>query len=349
MTRSAYYHLQEGDSLELMAALPAESISAIVCDPPYGLKFMEKDFDDLGDGAAQREWHKRWAVEALRVLSPGGHLLAFGGSRTSHHLASGIEEAGFEIRDSIIFLYGSGFPKSRDLGGGWGTNLKPAHEPICVARKPISERTIAANVLKHGTGGLNIDGGRVEGAPWTWGTQTDIRGGGYGSKRPSDGHVFARNVQSNPKGRWPANVIHDGSEAVEAIFPLTGKSNASRYFYCAKPSKKEREAGCEKLAKGQQDPSRKEGSPGGDNPRNRGTKQRGNTHPTVKSLALMRYLVRLVTPPGGLVLDPFAGSGTTGVACIEEGFDFLLMEREPEYIPIIQGRVSAAFRRSRAI
>ena len=338
--------LIHGDCVEVMRGMEPESVDAIVCDPPYGLEFMGKDFDKLGKGRAQQAWHLRWCVQAFRVLKPGGHLLAFGGSRTSHHLACAIEDAKFEVRDSIIWLYGSGFPKSLNVGKsmavtapatedaekweGWGTALKPAHDPVVVARKPLGEKTVATNVIKHGTGALNIDACRV--------STTDTLGGGRlngptGMDRTCGGPEWNRPWMNDPlkkeayakataekvakaeaQGRWPANVIHDGSKEVESLFP----DGAARFFYCAKPSKKEREAGVEHLAK---------------------DGKRGNTHPTVKSVALMRHLVRLVTRPGGLVLDPFAGSGTTGVACQQEGFDCLLIEQESEYLPIMQGRV----------
>lgn len=284
----------------------------------------ERKWDHSGIAYDMGLWY-----ECLRVLKPGGHLLSFGGSRTYHRMACAIEDAGFEIRDQIQWIYGSGFPKSHNLKGdreGWGTALKPAHEPIVVARKPLVG-TVAQNVLTHGTGAINIDGCRV----------------------------------GEEVGRWPANIIHDGSEEVVDSFPsapgqLANAStnsesrktqnvygamkrgsheesresdnegpvgfkmkpgarrldagSAARFFYCAKASKKDR--------------------------------GEGNTHPTVKPLALMKYLVRLVTPPDGVVLDPFMGSGTTGAACISEGFSFIGIEKDPAYFAIAEKRVRDA-------
>jgi site-specific DNA-methyltransferase (adenine-specific) len=291
--------------------MPDNSVDSIVTDPPYELGFMGKSWDNSGIAYSVELWS-----QALRVLKPGGHLLAFGGSRTYHRLASAVEDAGFEIRDQIMYLYGSGFPKSHNLKAqqwqGWGTALKPAHEPIVVARKPLIG-TVATNVLTYGTGALNIDGSRV-------GTTDAL-------------------------GRWPANVIHDGSEEVLEGFPNTksgsGNKNAgnrpsifgnglgrgkgdgiggdegsaARFFYCAKASKSERNAGLEGLP---------------------------NFHPTVKPIALMRYLVKLVTPSNGTVLDPFLGSGTTAVAAILEGFNWMGCEMTEDYWPIIEARVAWA-------
>ncbi len=287
-----------------------------------------------------QEWCEAWARECLRVLRPGGHMLAFGGSRTWHRLACAIEDAGFEIRDSIAWLYGSGFPKSLNLDGehkGWGTALKPAFEPVVVARKPLAG-TVAGNVASYGTGALNIDGCRVESGedlvrPAVAQAVTDPRGFRLGA-----------GVQDNPAGRWPANVVLDNSQAavldeqsgeltsgkpgnsiraersdasvcyadMAAGSQLTGfgdTGGASRFFYVAKADAAER-------------------------PRVNGT-----AHPTVKPLDIMRWLVRLVTPPGGLVLDPFAGSGTTVEACLLEGFQCIAIEREADYLPLIQQRI----------
>jgi len=386
--------LHHGDSLDVLRAMPSASVDAIVTDPPYGLAFMGKRWDY--DVPSVELW-----AECLRVVKPGGHLLAFAGTRTQHRMAVRIEDGGFEIRDMLAWVYGSGFPKSLDVskaideaagakrevvgprpnvhsrGGhalhdgwrrpwqsdptaiarsmsetapatdaarqwsGWGTALKPALEPITLARAPF-RGTVADNVQRHGTGALNIDGCRVA-------TLDDLNGGAYsnGSKRKEDASSYATGVNAGefkrPLGRWPANLIHDGSDEVEAVFPgarsacgggrQTGKrggtgigfdgtsatgyqtqtlhdsGSASRFFYCAKASKRER--------------------------------GEGNTHPTVKPLALMRYLVRLITPPGGIVLDPFMGSGTTALACREEGFGFIGIEREAEYIATARRRLAA--------
>jgi site-specific DNA-methyltransferase (adenine-specific) len=387
--------LHHGDCLEIMATLDANSIDAIVTDPPYGLAFMGKRWDY--DVPSVEVWY-----ECLRVLKPGGHLLAFAGTRTQHRMAVRIEDAGFEIRDMIAWVYGSGFPKSLDVskaidkaagaerevlgykpGGdfrnalddgrdkekrkewieqaknspitapateaarqwsGWGTALKPALEPITMARKPLIG-TVAANVLEHGTGGLNVDGCRVPADPndpvhsavWT-SRPSAIRAGTVGfvtSNKPGD----TRPCALPPGGRWPANLIHDGSEEVVGLFPqtTTGKptvgsqpttgevfgvyaqrstvgggdsGSAARFFYCAKASKADR----------------------GD----------VNNHPTVKPTDLMRYLCRLVTPPGGVVLDPFMGSGSTGKAAMLEGFGFIGIEREADYVKIARARINAA-------
>jgi DNA modification methylase len=444
--------------------MPDASVDAVVTDPPYGLSFMGKRWDY--DVPSEDVWR-----ECLRVLKPGGHLLAFAGTRTQHRMAVRIEDAGFEIRDMIAWVYGSGFPKSLDVSkaidkcngepnrllrftawmrttglkakaiddtlkaagmisqtsnfavhyfndgqpaiptaamwqhvrplcddvpawvdelverieaerevvgqgyrvdkktsavpisgatpdghyditapateaarqwAGWGTALKPALEPITVARKPLVA-TVAANVLEHGTGGLNVDGCRV-------GTGDDRTPGGATGKRidPQGGYSggwgFAPNgVSRATGGRWPANLIHDGSDEVVGLFPVTGASkaaprggtnpnpmdwgngradgnitkghddnggSAARFFYCAKASKADRDE--------------------------------GNGHPTVKPTDLMRYLCRLVTPPGGLVLDPFTGSGSTGKAAIREGFRFVGIEREAEYVEIARARIAAA-------
>jgi hypothetical protein len=333
-----------GDSIEAMRAMPEASIDAIVTDPPYGLGFMGKAWDDLPPG-------EEWARECLRVLKPGGHLLAFGGTRTWHRLAVAVEDAGFEIRDSIAWLYGSGFPKSHDVGKalvkagadeaerwqGWGTALKPAFEPIVVGRKPLAG-TVAANVLAHGTGALNIDACRVgaQGESLTRGNSINayMLGGcstveelrelaARDAPCPDPRKGSARAVLAylekwqasggyaqHESGRWPANVVLDDTQAAE----LDDQGGASRFFptfkYQAKAPKRER------------------------------PKVDGVAHPTVKPLELMRWLVRLVTPPGGVVLDPFAGSGTTLEAAKLEGFAAVGIEREAEYLPLIDARLT---------
>ena len=386
-------------------------VDSVVTDPPYELGFMGKSWDSTGIAFQKETWEL-----AFQLLKPGGHLLAFGGSRTYHRMAVAIEDAGFDIRDQIMWLYGSGFPKSFNIGKaidklqgnnrevvgsiktkdirrsvekdiesgktdrqgkfapgsptqymehiqtkgsspheGWGTALKPAHEPVVLARKPLSEKTVAENVLKYGTGGINIDGCRIE---------TEDKLGGGGEKAETTGKVsegWKRPWMDDPKlkdksaesvrekvkkaellGRFPANVMHDGSEEVLEGFPETSKStggggfktigelvygdykgrefdkvigfgdegSAARYFYCPKVSKNERNRGLDK-----------------------------NIHPTVKPIELMKYLCRLVTPKGGTILDPFMGSGSTGMAAKDEGFEFIGIEQEKEYFEIAKQRI----------
>ena len=339
------FSLHLGDCLEVLRTLPAASVDAVVTDPPYGLAFMGKRWDY--DVPTVEVW-----AECLRVLKPGGHLLAFAGTRTQHRMAVRIEDAGFEIRDMIAWVYGSGFPKSLDVskaidkaagalapegknfrvdGGsgtasyrattdprdyvppapatpeaqqwsGWGTALKPALEPITMARKPL-EGTVAANVLAHGTGGLNVDGCRVgaEARPVMVRTETVVAAtsmSGQSTGATSSGELTT-------SGRWPANLIHDGSYEATA-----GLADSARFFYTAKASRDDRND--------------------------------GNNHPTVKPTDLMRYLCRLVTPPGGLVLDPFMGSGSTGKAAMLEGFGFVGIERDPGYHAIAERRIRHA-------
>jgi DNA modification methylase len=328
-----------GDCLDVLRSMPDCSVDSVVTDPPYGLSFMGKrwDYDVPGEGI----WR-----ECLRVLKPGGHLLAFAGTRTQHRMAVRIEDAGFEIRDMIAWLYGSGFPKSHNLKDdwqGWGTALKPALEPITVARKPFPG-TVAANVLAHGTGGLNVDGCRVSADGEVIeqsGELVDIDRGkcADGYDRPNatmfrTGKPKERGGPADAQGRWPANLIHDGGDEVVRLL-----NEAARFFYCAKASKRDRDEGCEGLnllGRGRTcyDSQYHEG--GGKLP-----PRTGNHHPTVKPTDLMRYLCRLVTPPGGIVLDPFAGSGSTGKAAALEGFQFIGIEREAEYVEIARARIAA--------
>jgi site-specific DNA-methyltransferase (adenine-specific) len=411
--------IRNGDCLEVMAAMPAESVDAIVTDPPYGLEFMGKSLDApwkatsggfaspgigarktdwpsykgsnlnrceacgllIGQGGSPcrcekpkpkrqdaermrvfQEWCRVWAGETLRIAKPGAHIVAFGGTRTYHRLACALEDAGWEIRDSLMWLYGTGFPKSLNVSkaidkatgiapstdatkpwSGWGTALKPAFEPIILARKPLIG-TVATNVLTHGTGAINVDGCRVSFASDA-DKESAFPGGklltshssgsltGPGAAQEAQRSEFS--VERNPKGRWPANVLLD-EDAAAALDEQTGELSSgkmkagtkranrggptpeetksetigdSRFFYCAKASSSERHAA-------------------GD-----------NTHPTVKPVALMRWLCRLITPPGGVVLDPFCGSGSTGVAALEEGFQFVGIEKEAEYAAIAAKRV----------
>jgi len=419
----------QGDCLVVMREMPDNEVDAIVTDPPYGLSFMGKEWDHGIPGIPF--WQ-----EALRVSKPGAHMLAFGGTRTHHRLMVAIEDAGWEIRDTLGWIYGSGFPKSLNVqqainkaanghpqgasdptspnhgkfkGGcsddnksgrgfgagagsfmkeqsigrgndegewnGWGTALKPAWEPIILCRKPL-EGTVAQNVLKWGTGGINIDGCRVE-IPENDKANYDFNNNGLSRmKRPEGeklgqfdgGWKIDKTPRENQKGRFPANLIHDGSGEVLALFPdskgqlaKVGPDNglknsincygnygardlceprddsgsAARFFYCAKADSKERN----KYLKGR--PSKKVND-GRDTPIDnafqRGETLRKNVHPTVKPLALLQYLCRLITPPGGVVLDPFAGSGSTGIAAHNEGFDYYLIEIDPEYDDITRIR-----------
>jgi site-specific DNA-methyltransferase (adenine-specific) len=409
-----------------MRTLEANSVDAIVTDPPYGLEFMGKAWDGFGTPLGFQTWSEQWAREAYRVLKPGGHLLAFGGTRMYHRLAAGIEDAGFEIRDTMMWLYGSGFPKSLDVSKaidkaagaerevigsraltgngktmksgfhqpdgsgagetakaelhyftapsteaakkweGWGTALKPAVEPIVLARKPLIG-TVAENVLTHGTGALNIDASRI-------GTEDKFGGGAKAvSIYGSDGNYQPGPnafVASQKGGRWPANILLD-EEAAALLDEQSG--GASRFFYVAKASRSERNAGLDGFKAvrratgygsirqpkcnvcgsrsvdwektlsrtpscGHNDFAYVEQTSEGKYP---GNPER-NIHPTVKPVDLMRYLIRLVTPKGGTVLDPFMGSGTTAVAAIGEGVNWIGCEREPEYVAIIEARIAAA-------
>ena len=485
------FTLYQGDNREILPTLPENSVDAIVTDPPYELGFMGKSWDASGVAFDPAMWR-----EAMRVLKPGGHLLAFSGSRTYHRIAVAIEDAGFEIRDQIMWIYGSGFPKSLDIskaidksdaaqmrrerdlkftawmrstglkareideitssnmGGhyltekeqpavataemfdklrpylpevpewveqmvrertiesenfkkrevlgiqenamsgwnmdgttkfvnrditapatteaeawaGWGTALKPAHEPVVVARKPLIG-TVADNVLTYGTGGLNIDGARVGTTVETWPASRS-----YAPGQMQPGHSGKTELTGDaPSGRWPANVIHDGSEEVLELFPnskggvfpakrgnavntsfasgqeteggfraMGDDGSAARFFYCAKTSKRDRNEGLEDFEAIRIHDGREEGGVGGSNPRNRSNNYRQNHHPTVKPTDLMRYLCRLVTPKGGIVLDPFTGSGSTGKAAIYEGFNFIGIEMTDEYLPIAKARIEFA-------
>lgn len=337
-----------GDNLEALKEFPDNYFHSVVTDPPYGLSFMGKKWDyDVPNTDIWRE--------VLRVLKPGGHLLSFGGTRTYHRLVVAIEDAGFEIRDQIQWIYGSGFPKSHNIKEGdfkgWGTALKPANEPICLARKPL-EGTVAQNVQTWGTGAINVDASRIGFSS----NETDSRIGtnalseGSKGKAPFGVKAGGDAVKMYKNGRWPANVIFDEEAAAmldEQSGHLHGAGNkadveggidngmfgngitrpkridgfvdmsgggASRFFYCAKASKRERNEGL-------------------DSP---------STHPTVKPIRLMEYLIRLITPPAGIVLDPFCGSGSTGVAATRLGFGFVGIEMEKEYCDIAEKRLEGA-------
>ena len=421
--------LHQGDCIETMRTLPDNSVDSIVTDPPYELGFMNKSWDSTGIANNVEMWK-----ECLRVLKPGGHLLSFGGTRTYHRMACAIEDAGFEIRDQMQWLYGSGFPKGQDIGkqidkslgvkrdivgiagrsgskrncmsgdftggqyfntkpgtdearrwDGWNTQLKPAHEPICLARKPISEKTVAENVLKWGTGGLNIDACRIA-------TQEEITNhsrsaesakskGKYGDSKEQETHQ----TTGQSLGRFPANIILD--KEAGALLDAQGGTNrgaaaavkkgyggesngiygdfaekgdngatfygdtggASRFFYCAKASKSERNAGLDGMdkkasgslnfrnpsASGRSDDAPSVAAMGGL------TKASENHHPTVKPVKLMEYLIKLITPPNGIVLDPFMGSGSTGIATRNLGLRFVGIEKEKEYCEIAKKRLES--------
>lgn len=320
--RSALYL---GDCREVLAELDACSIDAVVTDPPYGLEFMGHDWDKLEDGLADRgmwkgrrgrggskigdgsapggapsgairaqRWHETWAREAYRVLKPGGHLLAFGAPRTFHRLTAALEDAGFDIRDCLMWLYGSGWPKHP-------TVLKPAWEPIVLARRPL-DGTIAGNVAAHGTGALDVEAARIPGGERPLFVATSTRSWAQGRS------PVGRSVGTTDLGRWPANVVLD---EVAAAMVDAQSEGASRFFYCAKSAPSERDAGLEGVR---------------------------NSHPTVKPVALMRWLVRLAVPVGGSVLDPFTGSGTTRLAALAEGRRFVGVELNEEYLAIALAR-----------
>ena len=425
--------LHNGNCLEVLKMMIEDEVfvDSIVTDPPYELGFMGRSWDSTGIAFQKETWEL-----CFKVLKPGGHLLAFSGSRTYHRIAVAIEDAGFEIRDQVMWLYGSGFPKSMNIGKtldkklgnervavgertrnvkpfddgngwnsnnttgnhiytkgnseweGWGTALKPAHEPLVLARKPLSEKSVVDNVLKHRTGGINIDECRVEGNTENVERKKVVRksrdddcvfNNGNSSFR-AEGTLYA---DADPRGRFPANVMHDGSDVVKDIFPNTKSSNvsrerkagtefgqssgwnkhnnvdsglmpaygddgsASRYFYCAKTSKAERNQGLDnfpiKQTQGggggignyKDDVNSASGKFGSEKAPSK------NTHPTVKPIKLMKYLCRLITPKGGTVLDPFMGSGSTGMAAKEENFEFVGIEKEEQYFNIASARIES--------
>lgn len=354
------FQIIEGDCLAVLRDMEPGSVDAVVTDPPAGIGFMGKAWDrDKGGRERWIEWMAERAAAALACVPPGGHALVWALPRTSHWTATAWEDAGWEVRDRVSHLFGTGFPKSHNLdrdGGpwqGWGTALKPGMEDWWLLRKPLAG-TVAANVAAHGTGALNIDACRVPVSDQD-AEATRLRNGR--GEKPAhwflQGGNDGRGRSGIESGRWPANVTHDGSPEVMEAFAQFGEKasgvksgeyekwgtqgiygkggsaeapcygdtgTAARFYYCAKASKAEREAGLDTPAKG-----------------------RANTHPTVKPAALMAYLCRLVTPPGGTVLDPFAGSGSTGVACAQEGFRFVGIEREPEYAETARQRVAHAY------
>ena len=361
--------LLNGDCIEQMQKLIDDGVQvdSVVTDPPYHLASIVKRFGKEGSAPAQygtdgafkraatgfmgKEWdagdiafrQETWEL-ALKLLKPGGHILAFSASRNYHRMAVAIEDAGFEIRDQMMWLYGSGFPKSLNIGDGWGTALKPAHEPIVMARKFI-EGTNKQNKEKYGTGGLNIDGCRIETNP-----EVDDMHRVVDRKPRNDDKVWTNknsgfknenNIYTGVReeGRFPANVMHGGLD-----------TEWSRYFYCPKTSKAEKNKGLDSfeakpMAWGNQAKAElKRGNLDwkvnqGDGTKHNKVSMRVNTHPTVKPQELMKYLCRMVTPKGGTVLDPFMGSGSTGCAAKDEGFNFIGIEKEKEYFDIADARI----------
>jgi DNA modification methylase len=305
--------LLHADSLAMLPELPADSVEAVITDPPYGIGFGGEAWDSgrLTDASGFELWNAAWAREALRVLKPGGWLAAFGTPRTFHRLTVGVEAAGFEIRDQVLWLYAQGVPKSHLRSDGLAGCLKPAYEPILLARKPM-DGTLETNLARYGTGGLQIDAARIPRA----------EGG---------------------RGFWPANVAltHDPrcrSSRCHADCPVAMVDRqarvgheVSRLFFTSKTSRREREAGCEDLPLVE--------VPIYSWPKGKARAVR-NIHPTVKPLALMRWLARLVCPPGGTVLDPFTGSGSTGAGSVLEGRRFIGIENDERYVPIARARMA---------
>lgn len=441
------YKLYQGNMLDMLDEIKENSIDSIVTDPPYELNFMNKGWDNSGIAFQKETWEK-----CLKVLKPGGHLLAFGGSRTFHRIACAIEDAGFEIRDTIMWIYGSGFPKSMNIGlaidkkngiespvigqnqdilkkqakdlkeghrtivdslnngapernngfknvsadirgaqnewQGWGTSLKPSYEPIIVARKPV-EKSIVENVMKYGVGGINIDECRVPANPGEYDIRHYTNEDCFQNLKPKESKF---QVKPQPDGRFPANTIltYDETDEEEVCsgFPITGqggnsggwcyadkdysssdifknigdrpnsisnyddRGSAARYFYCAKASKRDRDEGLDDFEEKKMygdDMQWGYGNANGDNFGDRvANVTRKNTHPTVKPVSLMQYLVRLVTPKGGTILDPFNGSGSTGKAAMYENKDrnadykYIGIELTDEYLPIAKARIEYA-------
>jgi DNA modification methylase len=334
------WEIRSADCLALLPRLDAACIDTVITDPPYGINISDMSWDSprrldpmrpptrirsrTAPRVAFQGFCAAWASQCFRVLKPGAHLAAFSATRTAHLLACGLEDAGFELRDLLIWLHGNGYPGARPIEGGLATGLKPAVEPILLARKPL-EGTLESNLSTHGTGALNINAGRVV-----------------------SGDESCSNTGRNHRrqGRWPANLLLSHSPRCtrtrcERDCPVELLGTRHRFFYCAKPTRRERDAGCERLPRhakqtykiGAQWEAQAKANPV------------ANIHPTVKPLDLMRWLVRLLTPPlrdaghGAIVLDPFAGSGSTGAAAVLEGARFLGIEREAAYAPIARARI----------
>lgn len=385
-----------GDCISLMQELEENSVDAIPTDPPYGIGFMGRKWDTFKPGVetkriveartstnpnvvgrsrspasspsaveydrtlvgqrAFQDWTAKWAREALRVLKPGGYMAVFGAPRSHHRMMCGLEDAGFEVRDCLMWLFGKGFPKSLNLGNGVGTALKPAWEPIALVRKPLGRLTVTKCHEMYGTGGLQIDDCRIATngesfrAPQSDPARrkgivgTDLGITRAGKERFQEAQR-ASILRTQDLGRWPTDLLLDEDAAA-----LLGPE--SRFFYCSKVSTREREYGCEDLparTPGEMTGGRKDGSKGLNNPRAGAGRTSGshNAHPTVKPIALMRWLVRLITPEGGLVLDPFVGSGTTAIAATLEGHEVIGMDREREWLAVAEARVNAWLARER--
>jgi site-specific DNA-methyltransferase (adenine-specific) len=356
--KNKHYTLYLGDALKVLSTLEENSIDAVITDPPYEIGFMNKGWDNTGVVFDVKTWE-----QVIRVLKPGGHILAFNHSRTFHRMAVAIEDAGFQVRDTIMWVYGTGFPKSMnikeaidkklpdkaDKWEGWGTGLKPSYEPILLARKPMAT-TITDNVIIHGVGGLNIDECRIGEEVRTQFSGKHTNGDVYNDFPQDKAHW------ETVTGRYPANLIHDGSDEAMSIFPTTSKESASRFFYTPKASKKDRDEGLlgfEKQTKAENLLQRKEGSDGatwngkyetGNAYAGAGAPKR-NIHPTVKPTDLMQYLIRLIAPKGATVLDLFMGSGSTGKAAMIENVErnanyyFIGIDFTEEYLPIAKARI----------
>lgn len=354
------YTIYNGDSMEMLSVIAPSSVDCIITDPPYEIGFMGNKWDKQGIAFNTSFWKK-----CLQVLKPGGYLLAFGGSKTFHRMAVAIEGSGFEIRDVLMWLYSTGFPKGQDVGlavdrlrrvsskdidgthdyliahnewKGYNTSLKPAYEPIIMARKPV-EGTVAQNVVKYGVGGVNIDETRI-------GEQTLKLQGHNESRENNPTFKGVKTLDKIVTGRYPSNVILDGSPQVNSIFPMVDRHSASRCFYSAKADNQDRDEGLEDM------PSVKinDGSirSNEDTGRAYGANKvlRKNFHPTVKPTSLMQYLVKMVAPPNkGIILDPFCGSGSTGKAVMKENkergtnYQFIGIEKEEKYLEIIVKRI----------
>jgi site-specific DNA-methyltransferase (adenine-specific) len=315
------YQIIQGDNRDTLKTIADNSIDAIVTDPPYGIDFLGKDWD-ANTGALETY------QECLRVLKPGGHIIAFSAARTYHHLAITLEKSGFEIRDQIMWIYSSGFPKAQKVEGfeGWKNGaLKPGHEPIALARKP-TKLTIEKNMLEYGVGALNIDATRIPAETLTY-PANGINRLEFNQATPDK---WQGETTTNDKGRFPSNVLGDIPEY-------------QKYFYCPKVSRKERHIGYDTTLI-PTDSSGYQGNSNGGNylqKKQNQSGEQGNNHPTVKPIELMKYLITLITPPGGIVLDPFNGSGSTGIAAVELGYEYIGCELDPAYVEISHKRIEA--------